>query len=86
VGIDRKTFLKTAGVLGASLTGLPSITKGRVRMVSPDWMGVLTDLRLCIGCRKCEWACNEANGLPNQSMLKNNACTALSRPVHQRVW
>jgi Fe-S-cluster-containing dehydrogenase component len=29
-------------------------------------MGMLVDLSLCIGCRKCEWACNDANGLPNQ--------------------
>lgn len=27
---------------------------------------MLTDLSLCVGCRKCEWACNEVNGLPNQ--------------------
>ncbi len=26
-------------------------------------MGMLTDLTLCIGCRKCEWACRKANGL-----------------------
>jgi formate dehydrogenase iron-sulfur subunit len=26
--------------------------------------GVLCDLTLCIGCRKCEWACNQAQGLP----------------------
>lgn len=28
-------------------------------------MGLLTDIGLCVGCRKCEWACKEANRLPN---------------------
>jgi len=30
----------------------------------PDRYGMLTDLSLCIGCRKCEEACKEANQLP----------------------
>jgi Fe-S-cluster-containing dehydrogenase component len=34
-----------------------------VNRVSDDWVGVLVDLTLCVGCRKCEWACREANGL-----------------------
>ncbi|MBZ0173060.1 MAG: 4Fe-4S dicluster domain-containing protein, partial [Phycisphaerales bacterium] len=28
-------------------------------------MGVLVDLTACVGCRRCEWACCEANGLPH---------------------
>ena len=31
-------------------------------------MGVLVDTTLCIGCRKCEWACNKANRLPVQPL------------------
>jgi Fe-S-cluster-containing dehydrogenase component len=30
--------------------------------VSDDWMGVLVDIPKCIGCRRCEAACNGANG------------------------
>jgi formate dehydrogenase iron-sulfur subunit len=30
----------------------------------PDRFGMLTDLSLCIGCRKCEEACKQANELP----------------------
>ncbi|MFC1547139.1 4Fe-4S dicluster domain-containing protein [Candidatus Neomarinimicrobiota bacterium] len=40
--------------------------KANPHVISKDWMGMLTDLRHCVGCRKCEWACNEANELPNQ--------------------
>jgi len=31
---------------------------------------MLTDLTLCVGCRKCEWACKDANELPNQQPLE----------------
>jgi formate dehydrogenase iron-sulfur subunit len=31
---------------------------------SPDHVGVLVDTTLCIGCRKCEEACNRRNRLP----------------------
>jgi len=31
---------------------------------NPDRHGMLTDLSLCIGCRKCEEACKTAHGLP----------------------
>ena len=33
-----------------------------------DRFGVLTDLTLCIGCRRCEMACAEQNGLPPLAM------------------
>ena len=31
---------------------------------NPDYVGVLVDTTLCIGCRKCEEACNRRNHLP----------------------
>ncbi|MGB9615732.1 MAG: 4Fe-4S dicluster domain-containing protein [Desulfomonilaceae bacterium] len=36
----------------------------------PDQLGVLVDTTVCIGCRRCEWACKEWNKLPNQIGLK----------------
>jgi Fe-S-cluster-containing dehydrogenase component len=39
------------------------------RRVSDEWMGMLIDLTLCVGCRKCEWACKRANDLPGQQPL-----------------
>jgi len=35
---------------------------------SPDFMGVLVDTTLCIGCRKCEEACNRRNHLPRTAV------------------
>lgn len=68
MAINRRDFLRTTGVAGASILGLQSGAQAASEYISPDWMGMLTDLSLCIGCRKCEYACNEANGLPNESL------------------
>ena len=35
---------------------------GRLR--GEEAMGVLVDTTLCVGCRSCETACNQVNGLP----------------------
>ncbi|MGC8658361.1 MAG: 4Fe-4S dicluster domain-containing protein, partial [Desulfomonilaceae bacterium] len=32
----------------------------------PNQFGVLVDTTVCVGCRRCEWACKEWNKLPNQ--------------------
>ncbi len=71
-GIRRREFFVAAGGALGALTGL-SIPRGANastprRAANPDAYGVLTDLSQCIGCRKCEWACNAANNLPQQSL------------------
>lgn len=63
---SRRDFLKTAGVVTASLVGARSVRGSSTSELDPDRLGVLVDTTLCIGCRKCEWACNDANSLPNQ--------------------
>ncbi len=66
---NRRGFLKLAAVAGAAAaTGARSAEAVPIDRVSDDWMGMLTDLSQCIGCRKCEWACKDANGLPNQPL------------------
>ncbi|MCF8239949.1 MAG: 4Fe-4S dicluster domain-containing protein [Melioribacteraceae bacterium] len=63
---DRRSFLKTSALIGAGITGLKSKdTKAQTRhVISEDRMGVLVDTTVCIGCRKCEWACKTAHDLP----------------------
>ncbi len=62
--MERRGFLKTVGaVAGTSLFG-------RAAMADPspeaetEFVGVLVDVSKCTGCRKCEEACAEENGLP----------------------
>ena len=41
-------------------------------------VGLLYDASLCIGCKACEAACNEANNTPARTLRR--------RPVCGRVW
>ena len=64
--IDRRTLLRfagvaTLGVVGSSARTSASSTSDRR---NEDTIGCLVDTTLCIGCRKCEQACNASNGLP----------------------
>ncbi len=65
---SRRAFLKGAVAIGGSLL-LGSLFPDRVFAEEfrgwPDRFGMLSDLTRCIGCRRCEAACNEANNLPS---------------------
>ncbi len=61
--MERRTFLKWTAAAGAtSLAGCAS-TPRDTREADEDY-AVLVDLTWCAGCRMCEYACAEANGLP----------------------
>ncbi len=65
--MQRRTFLKLIGSagLGAALPAATAKAAGNKAFTGyPDAMGVLFDATKCIGCRKCEAACNEVNELP----------------------
>jgi Fe-S-cluster-containing dehydrogenase component len=64
--ITRRTFLCGAAALGgASVVGSPDAAGAATSLEGwPDRFGMLTDLTACVGCRSCERACNETNGLP----------------------
>jgi Fe-S-cluster-containing dehydrogenase component len=75
--LNRRDFLALAGMVGAAGVARPTAAAGRAERASDDWMGMLTDLTLCVGCRKCEWACKEANGLPNRQPIEAYEDTAV---------
>jgi formate dehydrogenase iron-sulfur subunit len=68
-GVSRKDFLKgalaTAGALVAwrFLGGQEKVFASDLTG-NPQRFGMLTDTTRCIGCRRCEAACNQANNLP----------------------
>ena len=41
--------------------------------VRDEQYGVLVDTTLCIGCRRCEWACNEWNKNPTRPIKEFEA-------------
>lgn len=64
--INRRRFLELAGTAaGAAFTVRPKrALAATAPAVSQDAVGCLVDTTLCVGCRKCEQACNERHGLP----------------------
>ncbi len=67
MAISRRKFLGSLGVaIGATTSGALSKAYGASNKHfkgHPDSFGVLHDTTKCIGCRKCEQACNEVNAL-----------------------
>ncbi len=67
MAISRRKFLGSIGaVIGASTTGALTKAYGASNKHFkgyPESFGVLHDTTQCIGCRKCEKACNEVNAL-----------------------
>jgi formate dehydrogenase beta subunit len=68
--MDRREFLRrTLTLTGCSLIGR-STDAGAFELSSKNTSGygVLVDTTSCIGCRRCEWACNEWNRNPNKPL------------------
>ena len=67
--LDRRRFLKLTGIMAAS----PLIGKNDVALaasepkLSNESYGCLVDTTLCVGCRKCEQACNQRHNLADPS-------------------
>jgi formate dehydrogenase iron-sulfur subunit len=65
--INRRDFLKGAACVAGSLAltcipGKPA--EASQTIIRPDGFAVLTDITKCVGCRRCEAACNKTNNLP----------------------
>lgn len=64
---DRRDFLKHLGWLAAAgsagAASSSALAAGGHQSGPADPMGVLVDLTNCIGCRYCERACRQANGI-----------------------
>ncbi|MCP4572848.1 MAG: 4Fe-4S dicluster domain-containing protein [bacterium] len=63
--VTRRDFIKCAGGAVAALGGVETALASTGPHLDPDRVGVLCDFTLCIGCRRCEFACAEEAGLPH---------------------
>jgi len=66
---DRRSLLKLSLAAAAGAAATPLLAEETPAPQSeskpaPDYAAVLVDTTLCIGCRKCEEACNRRNHLP----------------------
>lgn len=68
----RRSFLKFTALSGTVGLGAAAkkVSAKSNKPISPDWMGVLVDTTVCIGCRKCEWACNQVNDLADTPLVE----------------
>jgi formate dehydrogenase iron-sulfur subunit len=64
MGISRRNFLKILTAAGAATATARASAHAWQSRAPSDPYGCLVDLTRCIGCRKCEQACAEVNGLP----------------------
>jgi formate dehydrogenase iron-sulfur subunit len=64
MGLNRRDFFKYVTVAGAAVAGAEGSAHAWQSRAPSDSVGCLVDLTRCIGCRKCEEACNRVNGLP----------------------
>ena len=66
MSISRRRFLGWLGAAGVGTTlGRSAHAAGNTHFAGhADALGVLFDATRCIGCRKCEEACNKVNELP----------------------
>lgn len=87
--MDRRGFLKLAGTVAgtSALATVPGRSAAGAHPASRGDGGwaVLVDLTRCVGCRMCEAACAEANGLPEPDWSDDFEYTA-PRPTTDRQW
>ncbi len=79
---DRRGFFKILAAAGAAVTAKPKSTEARSLKAPADAYGCLVDLTRCVGCRKCEAACNTVNKLPppDKSFEDKTVLNKLRRP------
>jgi formate dehydrogenase iron-sulfur subunit len=75
MNLNRRMFFKVAGAAGAVALAptRPADASSDEAGVNAERRSVLVDTTKCIGCRACEAACAETNGLPGPAMLDNPA-------------
>lgn len=64
MGINRRSFLQVLGVSGLALAfGKETVAKPESE-TDVEFYAILYDSTHCVGCQSCEFACAEANNLP----------------------
>jgi len=80
--MNRRSFVKTLGAV--SLAALPAEKiHAQDSNEEKEFMGILVDTTMCVGCRSCEEACAEVNGFPepdlDDSVLEKERKTSITQ-------
>jgi Fe-S-cluster-containing dehydrogenase component len=78
--VTRRDFFKITGTAaGTAAAALAGVETAQARpALDPDRVGVLCDFTLCVGCRRCEYACAEENDLPHGTLESYDDKTVLA--------
>jgi formate dehydrogenase iron-sulfur subunit len=100
MGISRRNFLgRVTAIIGTAIFGRSATAHAsntanernwnlwlkKQPPVSEERYGVLVDTTACIGCRRCEWACNEWNKNPNRPIGEFEASVTEKHSVFDTV-
>ena len=64
MSINRRGFFQVLGATGLTLAVGKETTAKPKDDQNTEFFGILYDSTRCVGCQSCEFACAEANGLP----------------------
>lgn len=89
--MKRRTFLGLLGCAGAvsTLAQAEEVKANATHTFPyyPDSYGVLHDTTRCIGCRRCEMACNEINNLPKPAKsFEDQSVFNKTRRTDDKAW
>lgn len=82
MGIDRRNFIKTLGIAGATFTVCKSLGATQITKNDIEFSGILYDSTRCIGCQSCEYACSEQYGLPDPEGAPNTEIIRKTNEKH----
>ncbi len=80
--LDRRTFLTMSAAAGAASLAPASLEAAS----ESDAAGVLVDTTLCVGCRACEAACAESNGLSGPARPGDRTVLQTRRTTDPRTY
>ncbi|MFA6402567.1 MAG: 4Fe-4S dicluster domain-containing protein [Salinivirgaceae bacterium] len=64
MGIDRRNFFKTMGIVGVTLSVGKSLSARETTESEIEFSGILYDSTRCVGCQECERVCAKSHDLP----------------------
>ncbi len=83
MGLKRRDFFKLAAAGSATVFAGKTMASSSAGAADYDKMyGVLVDTAVCVGCRKCEWACNNEHKLSTKTLAEFEDKSAFER--HRR--
>lgn len=68
MALNRRTFFTTLGAFAGTALASQAGAQEHPELDCDNQWSVLVDTTLCIGCRKCEWACNNHHKLSDRPL------------------